>query len=91
MRYALIALSVSTLLMAADEAPKQPTPAELLAVTEAVRDYYKASGAAVQAEAQRDDARGRAQSLQAQLERLYACKLNLDTNVCAPVAAKETK
>ena len=77
----------------------QPTAAELLPITEAVRDYYRASArkaaaldacAACKAFAlEEQEARARAQALAAPLEAKYACKYALDTNVCTP-QAKET-
>ncbi len=105
MRSALNAIGVyaclTACLVAADPPqPKAPTADELLHVTEAARDFYRAAQAADAAAKQRQDALDRALRLKADLEKKYACDLNLDTNVCSPsptakpadaTASKETK
>lgn len=97
MRKLLCAISVSaTMLLAQDapkDAPKQPAAQDLLPLTEAVRDYYKAAAQQQAAEAAAQAARDRVLAAQAKIEAAYGCKLNLDTNACtpAPAAPKEQK
>lgn len=91
MRKTLYALSVLVGMAYAQEAPKQPAAEDLLPVTAAVRDYYRAAAQAQQAEAALTSARERAQALQAALEAKFGCKLNLDTNVCQPAPKADAK